>query len=175
MITRITFLVALILVLFIASANAEPAKWNSKVSVDDFDDTETFISAITAPRQGSLGVRYHESTPEKYEVYWVFPGPIFTTCGDSGSWMEHSGWRNVQIRVDGGKVLSLTGNPSTDKEAAFLEDGSVDTVEGFVKSLEGAKKVVIRVKDKCHEDGQSWIFSKFEDIAGSNYLSGIQY
>ncbi len=165
----------LVLLLSVSSVRAESAKWIAQVDVDDFDDSKTFVSIITASGQGQFVIRYHENTPADYEVFWVLPGIILMTCGDSGDWMKHSGWGNIQVRVDGGKVLSLTGTPSTDKEAAFLRDGSNDTVESLVRSLVSAKKVVVRVKDKCHEDGQSWFFSKYEDIAGKNYLSGIQF
>ena len=171
MIIRAAFLC---LAFSISSASAEPAKWSKSVDIDDFDDTNTFISTVTASGQGSLTVRYHESTPKDYEVFWVLPSINFMTCGDSGDWMDHSGWRNIQVRVDGGKVLSLTGIPSTSKKAAFLADGSTDTLEGLVQSLKSAKKIVIRVKDKCHDEGQSWFFSKFEEILGPNHLSGIQ-
>ena len=173
MIYRIVFFVFL---LSFSSVRAEPAKWNSFIDIDDFDDSKTFTSGISAPRQGSIAIRYHENTPGNYEVFWMLPGTIFLgSCGDSGDWMEHSGWRNIEVRVDGGKILSLTGTPSTNKKAAFLNDGSTDTVESLVKSLSSAKKVVIRVKDKCHEEGKTWLFSKYEDIAGKSELSGIRF
>ncbi|MGI9346097.1 MAG: hypothetical protein ACR2PW_07535, partial [Gammaproteobacteria bacterium] len=134
-----------------------------------------FVAVISATKQGSIVVRYHESTPANYEIYWAFPSDIWTTCGDTGDWMEHSGWGNLQVRVDGGKVMSLRGTPSTDKKAAFLRDGSADTVNALVMSLKTAKKLVIRTKDDCHEKGQAWIFSKFDDIAGEHNLDGIEF
>lgn len=153
---------------------AESVNWNTDIVVDDFDDSRMFVSSITATGQGRLVLRYHENTPSKYEVVWVFKQLMFS-CGETGSWLKHSGWKNIEVRVDGGKVMSFMGGASTDKEAAFLKDGTDDTLDSLVKSLIGAKKVVLRAKDKCHQDGQGWVFSKYEDIVGKNYLSGIQF
>ena len=156
-------------------AKAEVAKWHVTVSVDDFDDSKTYISAIMSSEQGQVVVRYHESSPAKYEVIWALPKVSFRTCGDSGSWSDHSGWNSIQVRVDGGKVMTLRGAPSVEKTAAFLQDGATDQVVEFLKALKGAKKVVMRTKDKCHHEGQSWIFSKFEDLTGEHLLENIQY
>ena len=169
------FLSLILAMCFTGSVLAEPARWISAIKVDDFDDSRTFTSSIIAPKQGYLTVRYHESTPSDYEVFWGFSGIMMMTCGDAGNWGEHSGWRNIQIRIDGGEVLSLTGTSSTNKKAAFLEDGSLHSVELLIRSLKSAKKLVIRTKDKCHENGQSWLFSKFEGIMGSNHLNGIRF
>lgn len=160
---------------FAGTAFAETAKWHKSVNIDDFDDSKTFASSIVASKQGALTVRYHEDNSSDYEVFWSFPDSIFMTCGDTGSWLDHSGYGNIEIRIDNGEVMSLTGTPSTDKKAAFLADGSEHSVEELVKSLKGSKKVVIRTKDKCHEKGQSWIFSKFTEILGANYLDEIAF
>ena len=52
-----------------------------------------------------------------------------------------------------------------DSKAVFLKDTPNQlTLLEFVSKLENAKKVVLRFKDGCHQDGLSWIFGKFSDI-----------
>lgn len=167
------WLYILVLSVFAGSACADPAYWKQSISIDDFDDTKTIVNMLVAKGQGSLYVRYHESKPQDYEVIWTLPDVGFMTCGDSGDWMDHSGWSNIQVRVDGGAILSLTGSPSTDKQSAFLKSGHDDSLGDFVKSLTQAEKIVMRVKDKCHENGASWVFSKLENISGNLDLSEL--
>ena len=66
MIFRLTVL--LYALLSISPVRAEPAKWDAQVQVDDFDDSKTFVSVITATDQGALGVRYHEDTTSRLSM-----------------------------------------------------------------------------------------------------------
>lgn len=178
-----TLLIAMVLIAFCATnSNAAPVEWQRELEVDDFDDSKAFISFMMVSDQGTVsvfGVRYDESVHSEYFSYNVGWSPnlledAFTTCGDTGSRAEHSGWSNIQVRVDGGKVMSFTGEAFNKNQSVALQDGTEDNVATLIQSLIGAKKVVIRTKDKCYKEGKDWLFSKFEEIAGQHYLKRIK-
>lgn len=167
------FTIIVVLVSFMSNALAQntDAIWSKNIRVDDFDDSKTYISTLQARNQGHLIVRYHESSQREYEIFYS-PSGFFLLCGESGSILEGGSYANIQIRADKGKIMTFSGNRSTDNQAVFLKDG-LDTTNALIRALKKAKKVVIRFKDNCHQDGATYIFGKFENISGTNFLEEI--
>jgi hypothetical protein len=147
------------------------AQWEIANSVDDFDDSTTFVSLLSSNDGNAvLAVRAHQDKLKDVSVILI-QREVSHLCGQTGSYGNESGYSNLELRIDGGDVYKMKGNISSNNKSIFFKDTRYNLTRlEMVKLLSTAKKVVLRFTDNCHNKGTSWIFAKWSNITGDHNL-----